>query len=148
MIKMLVDLAARTILDKKPPEDTHAPHPHNLTVVPLISLLKPLTTILSRPLHRGAEADISSGVTYVENLASFVPFLLPYPLCRPIRRAADSSRARARECMVTGFLMIRPSAIILRIDWRELAFEISDTSFGSNHILRLPQPATEAARRF
>ena len=32
--------------------------------------------------------------------------------------------------------------------WRELAFEISLTSLGSSQILRFPQPATEAARRF
>ena len=32
--------------------------------------------------------------------------------------------------------------------WRELAFEISLTSLGSSQILRLPQPTTDAARRF
>ena len=36
----------------------------------------------------------------------------------------------------------------LRIVWRELALEISLTSLGSSQILRLPQSATEAARRF
>ena len=36
----------------------------------------------------------------------------------------------------------------LRIVWRELALDISVTSLGSSQILRLPQPTTEAARRF
>lgn len=50
--------------------------------------------------------------------------------------------------MVTGFRMMRPSATSLRIDWRELALEISLTSLGSSQILRSPQPRTSAARRF
>ena len=65
-----------------------------------------------------------------------------------MRRAAVSSRARARECMVTGFLMMRPSEMSLRTVARELALEISLTSLGSSQILRLPQPATALARRF
>lgn len=36
----------------------------------------------------------------------------------------------------------------LRTVWREFALEISLTSFGSSQILRWPQPATAAARRF
>jgi len=36
----------------------------------------------------------------------------------------------------------------LRIVWREFALLISLVSFGSSQILRLPLPATEAARRF
>jgi hypothetical protein len=50
--------------------------------------------------------------------------------------------------MVTGFLMMRPSAASLRIVCRELALEISLTSLGSSQILRWPQPRTDAARRF
>lgn len=50
--------------------------------------------------------------------------------------------------MVTGLRMIRPSAMSLRTVARELALEISLTSFGSSQILRLPQPATALARRF
>lgn len=49
---------------------------------------------------------------------------------------------------MTGFRMMRPSATSLRIDWRELALEISLTSLGSSQILRSPQPRTSAARRF
>ena len=73
---------------------------------------------------------------------------LPKPRWRPIRRARFSSRARERECMVTGFLMMRPSETSLRIVWRELALEISDTSLGSSQILRWPQPSTDDASRF
>ncbi|KAI1181958.1 hypothetical protein F5B17DRAFT_226398 [Nemania serpens] len=59
-----------------------------------------------------------------------------------------TSRARDRECMVTGLRMMRPSLTSLRMVWRELALEISLTSLGSSQILRLPHPMTEAARRF
>lgn len=101
------------------------------------------------PLHMFSYlSSPRSDTTYVGILASAVPFLLPKPLCLPIRLAAVSSRARLRECMVTGFLIIRPSEMSLRTVWRELALEISLTSFGSSQTLRLPQPATEAARRF
>ena len=81
-------------------------------------------------------------------LASAVPFLFPKPRCLPIRRAAVSSRARARECIVTCFRIIRPSDTSLRIVWRELALEISLTSLGSSQILRFPHPITDAASRF
>ena len=91
--------------------------------------------------HRGI-------LSYLGIRASAVPFLLPKPLCLPIRRAAFSSRALARECMVTGLRMMRPSETNLRMVWREFALEISLTSLGSSQILRLPQPATDAARRF
>jgi hypothetical protein len=50
--------------------------------------------------------------------------------------------------MVTGLRMMRPSAMSLRMVWRELALEISFISFGSSQILRLPQSATDAAKRF
>jgi len=65
-----------------------------------------------------------------------------------MRRAAVSSRARARECMVTGLRMMRPSWTSLRMVWRELALAISLDSLGSSQILRFPQPTTDAARRF
>ena len=86
--------------------------------------------------------------THLGILASFVPFLLPKPLCRPIRLAALSSLALALECTTTGFRIMRPSETSLRTVWRELALEISFCSFGSSHILRLPHPTTLAARRF
>ena len=81
-------------------------------------------------------------------LAFLVPFLLPKPRCLPTLRASASSRALARECIVTGFWMMRPSATSFRMVCRELALLISVTSFGSSQIRRLPQPTTEAARRF
>jgi hypothetical protein len=87
-------------------------------------------------------------VAYLGIRASAVPFLLPKPRCRPIRRAAVRARARARECMVTGLRIMRPSWTSLRMVWRELALAISLVSLGSSQILRLPQPTTEAARRF
>jgi len=80
--------------------------------------------------------------------ASLVPFLLPKPRCRPIRRAAVSSRARARECMVTGLRMMRPSETSLRMVWRELALEISLISLGSIQTLFLPHLRTAAESRF
>lgn len=85
---------------------------------------------------------------YLGILASAVPFLLPKPLCRPILRAAFSRRALARECIATGFLMMRPSLTNLRTVCLELAFEISLLSEGSSQILRFPQPITAAASRF
>ena len=87
-------------------------------------------------------------MTYEGILASAVPFRLPKPRCRPMRLAAVSSLARDRECIVAGLRIMRPSAISLRTVLRELAFEISLTSFGSSQILRFPQSATDAARRF
>lgn len=59
-----------------------------------------------------------------------------------------SSRALERECIVTGLRIISPSLTSLRTVCRELALEISVLSLGSSQILRLPQPTTEAARRF
>lgn len=52
---------------------------------------------------------------YLGIRASAVPFLLPKPRCLPIRLAAVNSLALARECIVTGFLMMRPSDTSLRI---------------------------------
>ena len=80
--------------------------------------------------------------------ASAVPFRLPVPRWRPIRRARFSSRARIRECIVVGFLMMRPSETNFRMVCRELALPISVISLGSSQTLFLPQPRTDAARRF
>lgn len=49
---------------------------------------------------------------------------------------------------MTGLRMMRPSWTSLRMVWRELALAISLVSLGSSQILRLPQPTTDAARRF
>ena len=43
---------------------------------------------------------------------------------------------------------MNPSLLSLRMFWRELAMEMSLTSFGSSQILRFPHLSTEAARRF
>uniref|UniRef100_A0A0E9XLF9 Uncharacterized protein n=2 Tax=Anguilla anguilla TaxID=7936 RepID=A0A0E9XLF9_ANGAN len=67
---------------------------------------------------------------------------------RPLRRASVFLRQRARECTVTGFLMIRPSFTSLRICWRELALAISLVSLGSSHTFFLPQRRTLDASRF
>ncbi len=40
-----------------------------------------------------------------------VPFLLPVPVCLPLRRAIAFSLTLAREWTATGFLMIKPSLI-------------------------------------
>jgi hypothetical protein len=98
--------------------------------------------------HPGIRRASGIVIAYLGIRASAVPFLLPKPRCRPIRRAAVRARARARECMVTGLRMMRPSWTSLRMVWRELALAISLVSLGSSQILRLPQPTTEAARRF
>ena len=50
--------------------------------------------------------------------------------------------------VTTGLRMMSPSETSLRMVWRELALEISLCSLGSSQILRLPQPMTDAARRF
>jgi hypothetical protein len=132
VVKVLIDLAAGTVLDEKTTEDSETAHPNNLAVDSSIY-----------DFH-----GFFSRITYLGIRASAVPFLLPKPRCLPIRRAAVSSRARDRECMVTGFRMMRPSATSFRMVWRELALEISLVSLGSSQILRFPQPTTDAARRF
>lgn len=134
VIKVLINLAAGTVLDEKTAENTEAAHPDNLAVKNLNQ--SPFLSHTPRP------------VSYLGIRASAVPFLLPKPRCLPIRRAAVSSRARDRECMVTGFWMMRPSATSFRMVWRELALEISAVSLGSSQILRFPQPTTDAAKRF
>jgi hypothetical protein len=155
MVKVLVNLARGTVLYKETTENSLTAHPENLTEDTnhqKHSLATP-TTITheitdEREIAIGGKGNRRDNHTYLGILASLVPFLLPRPLCLPIRREVASSRARARECMVTGFLMISPSLTSFRIVWRELALEISFTSFGSSQTLRLPQPITEAARRF
>jgi len=86
--------------------------------------------------------------TFVGNLASAVPFLLPGPVWRPFLLAACSSRVRAREWITVGFMITRPSLMSFLTCAREFAFPISDCSAGSSQILRFPTPATEAASRF
>ncbi|KAH9421708.1 hypothetical protein DERP_001995 [Dermatophagoides pteronyssinus] len=77
-----------------------------------------------------------------------VPLRLPVPVCRPLRRASALRRTRARECTATGFRMIKPSLINLRMFCRELALEISLFSFGSSQTLFRPHLRTAAAKRF
>jgi len=86
--------------------------------------------------------------TLVGIRASEVPFLLPVPVWRPFRLAASRSRVRALEWTVVGLIMTRPSLMSFLTCVRELAFPISACSAGSSQILRLPTPATLAARRF
>ena len=52
--------------------------------------------------------------TFVGIRALAVPFRLPWPICRPFRRASLFLRVRKRECTATGFLMIKPSLINFR----------------------------------
>merc|ERR1740138_1139268 len=80
--------------------------------------------------------------------ASFAPFRLPWPVWRPLRFASAQALVRARECTFCGFASTKPSLISLRMFCRELAIEISLTSFGSSQILRLPHLSTDDARRF
>lgn len=42
---------------------------------------------------------------------------VPMPMWRPLRRASVFLRQRARECTVTGFLMMRPSFTSFLIAW-------------------------------
>merc|ERR1719187_1951234 len=89
---------------------------------------------------------IHSTFTGIRALA--VPFLLPVPVWRPLRRAMVFLRTRARECTATGLRIMRPSLMSLRMFWRELAFAISLVSLGSSQILFLPHFRTAAANRF
>lgn len=151
VVEVLVDLAGGAVLDEQTAEDTQAAHPHDGAVSSSsahVRIEPPQTPvcILSAPSLLTPRKTTEG--SYLGILASAVPFLLPKPLCLPIRLAAVNSRARLRECIVTGLRMMRPSEMSLRIVWRELALLISLTSFGSSQILRLPQPATDAARRF
>lgn len=166
VVEVLVDLAGSTVLDQQAAEDTELAHPLDLAVGNCQSQSFPTTDIPQKIFLQSSNPSktspcivssqsvpllLSSGVgeeTHLGIRASAVPFLLPKPRCLPMRRAAVSSRARAREWVVTGLRMIRPSEISLRTVARELALEISLTSLGSSQILRLPQPATALARRF
>jgi hypothetical protein len=153
---MFVDLAACTVLDEKTTEDTESSHPYDLAREK--SNQHP---VLKQPIHEALKLSISNvriepeqpllhskNITYLGILASAVPFLLPKPVCLPSLRAFCRSLALLLECIVTGFRMIKPSATSFRMVWRELALEISETSFGSSQIFRFPQPTTLAARRF
>jgi len=146
VVKVLVDLSGGTVLDEETAEHTEAAHPEHLAVSSQqLSQASRNQFMWSRfPQFHSSRV----WAAYLGIRASAVPFLLPKPRCRPIRRAAVRDRARARECMVTGLRMMRPSSTSLRIVWRELALEISFTSLGSSQILRFPQPTTDAARRF
>lgn len=159
VVKVLVDLAGGAVLDQQTTEDTETAHPEDLAVrncQPQFHPQSDTITPSSPPSEPFALLDPPGSIllsspgdeTHLGIRASAVPFLLPKPRCLPMRRAAVSSRARARECMVTGFLMIKPSEMSLRTVARLLALEISWTSLGSSQILRLPQPATALARRF
>ena len=139
VVQVLVDLARGAILDEEPTENAKAPHPENLTT--------PFWSVHLAPIPTRFHASHGGG-SHVGIRAFAVPFRLPNPRWRPMVRAALSSRARARECMVTGLRMMRPSDTSLRMVWRELAWLISCVSFGSSQILRWPQPTTDAARRF
>lgn len=94
-----------------------------------------------------------------------VPFLLPKPQCLPLRRASVFLRTLAREWTATGFLMIKPSFINLRIfcpgkrpinsnhlklhkNSLEFVLAISVISLGSNQTFFLPHRITEAASLF
>ena len=70
------------------------------------------------------------------------------PVWRPLLLASSRTRTRFLEWTTVGFFMIRPSFCNRAMLRRELAREISLTSFGSNQILRLPHLSTDAARRF
>lgn len=141
VIEVLIDLARIAILDQQPPENPQPTHPEHLTKV----VFQQLNSYIAPDGQIALEVLIMSDLGI---LASAVPFLFPKPRCLPIRRAAVSSRARARECIVTCFRIISPSDTSLRMVWRELALEISLTSLGSSQILRLPHPTTDAASLF
>ena len=140
VVQVLIDLVSSSVLDKKTSEDSEASHPENLAAITGESVKSWAAT--NQNILR------ESFCSYLGILASFVPFLLPNPRCLPILLAAFSSRARALECMATGLRMMSPSLTSFRIVCREFALEISLTSLGSSQILRLPQPTTDAARRF
>lgn len=131
MVEMFVDLSCSSVLDKKSSKNSQLSHPQNLTV-----------TLLECHLMK------AHPISYLGILASDVPFLLPKPLCLPSLRAKFNALALDRECMATGFRMMRPSLTNFRMVCRELAFWISLLSEGSSQIFRSPQPMTEAARRF
>ena len=117
VIEVLVDLASRAVLDEQAAEDTQTTHPHDLTIhhisIPPHTDANPpyppsFITLCECSIRQMCES-------YLGIRASAVPFLFPKPLCRPILLAFVSSRARERECMVTGLRMMRPSSTSLRI---------------------------------
>lgn len=151
MVEVFVNFARSPVFGQEVAEDTKAAHPHHLSVnreqvsIGRCSQFEPDKNFVPASQQ---STDVRAGKTYVGILASAVPFLFPNPRCLPILLAAVNSLARARECIVTCLRIMRPSETSLRIVWRELALEISEVSLGSSQILRLPQPTTEAARRF
>lgn len=80
--------------------------------------------------------------------AFLVPLRLPVSVWRPFSRANLRLTALKWLCTATGLRMIRPSLMKMRTRWRVLQLDISLISFGSSQILRLPQPKSDAARRF
>lgn len=64
------------------------------------------------------------------------------------RRASANSRARKRECTLTGLRMIKPSLTKRRMFCRELALLISLTSLGSSQTFFLPHLRTLEAKFF
>ena len=64
---------------------------------------------LARRRRRTRIRRIQTSFSGIRALA--VPFLLPVPVCRPLRRASALRRARAREWTAIGLRMIRPSLI-------------------------------------
>jgi hypothetical protein len=131
---MLINLATGSVLDEETTENTKTTHPENLA--------------LKRGVNMYFSIPMQVEIAHLGILASFVPFLLPKPLCLPIRRAWFRALARARECVVTGLRIMRPSLASFRTVCRELAWVISWVSLGSSQILRFPQLRTDAARRF
>ena len=115
VVEVLVDFARSAVLDKKAAKDTETTHPDNLAITPSSSAS--VTVSRSGSQSRGSCRIFLRTVleSYLGIRASAVPFLLPKPRCLPIRLAAVSSRARARECMVTGLRMMRPSETSFRI---------------------------------
>lgn len=138
VVEVLVNLAAGTVLDEEAAENAESAHPNDLAVA----------VVSACSIFLASIEPVRSCIAYLGIRASAVPLRLPKPLCLPSLFASVWSLARALECMVTGLRMMRPSATSLRMVWRELALEISETSFGSSQILRCPHPTTAAARRF
>ena len=87
VVKVLVDLAAGTVLDQQTAEDALAAHPQNLTINPIKSA-KTVPSTKSRETWRRAASLLhphafhpprDSGETYEGIRASAVPFRFPKP---------------------------------------------------------------------
>jgi hypothetical protein len=114
VVEVLVDLSGGTVLDEETAEDTETAHPEDLAIGIRISKRSQLSLHI-RQCSLQIHCDGGVVIAYLGIRASAVPFLLPKPRCRPSRRAAFRSRARARECIVTGLRMMRPSWTSLRM---------------------------------